>query len=186
MPLTISIEKGSEPKATLVTPATLKKLMKDHGDPNASDPKPAAITMPKVRVDQTKMQWEQRRSTKGVQFRFKSGTLKLTILQQIAMNATLNACEQKEWMKHEKLHVKDNFGLGPQLERDFRASNLFKKLFDRREWQAKSKWRETQKNIQKEVGKVFKKLTGDKVKTRDTKANYAKVHAEIDKTCKKP
>jgi len=184
MPINIAITNGPEPSPTFVNPTTLQGLVREHGDTAATGANPAAITIPRITTDQRELNWETRRSGRTVEFRFNTGTLRLTINQQIAMNATLNECERREWLEHENEHVSDNFGLGPQVERRFRASALFQTLFVRREWRSRDDFRSTQQSIQDQVAEIFGELTRAATRQRDTPANYAAVRSRIRSQCR--
>ena len=66
-----------------------------------------------------------------------------------------------------------------QLNAKIKASTDLKGILIEPAWQPRNKFDEIQKNIQAAAGSVFRDLTREAVKKRDTDAEYKKINARI-------
>ena len=136
MPLNVNTDAGKRPRPQIVAPATVVKQARDIGSPNAE--KALAVTQPILTIDQNGLQYEQRKQKGGVEFRFNTGVLRLTLRQNIYIANNLSACAQGIWGEHEQDHVLDNQGIMAKMERKIRAHRDLQTIFFNPQWRPKS------------------------------------------------
>lgn len=179
----IKVEVNPRPKATNAPLKQVQAAAKKAGHKNTAKLKIAGVTVPTIRVDQRKLQFEQRRGAKGTEFRLKKGVLKVTGRQVVVMVDSLSACARKIWLKHEMDHVRDNELIFKQLEAKFLADPHLKSVYVDREWLPKSSFSATGKKTQKVCGDIFRKLVVAAIVKRDTAAEYSRVRKKVKDTC---
>jgi len=171
------------PPIQLVSLTAAQQHARNTGSPHASLPDLIGVTVPTLRVDQTALQYEQRRAGGGVEFRFNTGTLLLTLRQQIYMVNSVRACERGVWEPHERAHAADNVALLPRLDAAIRANPALRMIFITRQWRPRSQFQATQNTIQNEVGNIFRNQTGAAATRRDTAAEYARIRQQVSARC---
>ena len=181
MPLTIQIVITPVGDPILATPAALQTLADEHGDVGPGGGTPVAITIPKITSDQTGLNYDTRAS--GTEFRFKTGTLKLTLQQEIHVSTALNPCARTVWLQHEQKHVLDNERLMSRMDPELRANMEFARILIRPTWERVAIFKSTQLTIKEIVGEVFTKLTGDAAAHQDSSAEYKSVERQIKFRC---
>ena len=126
MPLTIQIVITPIGDPIPATPAALQTLADEHGDVGPGGGTPVAITIPKITSDQTGLNYETRNG--NTEFRFKTGTLKLTLRQEVHVSTALSPCARTVWLQHEQKHVLDNERLMSRMDPDLRANMEFARI----------------------------------------------------------
>ena len=182
MALTITTTSNTVPAAKVVPAKEVQDAAAAQGNPFAA--KAIAITKPKIGFETKQLNFETRN---GTEFRFKSGTLPLTLNQEILVSDSLSECARKVWLKHEDGHVADNEAVMKDMEAELRKDTQFAEILVVPKWAPIGKNNENFKKVQKTIGErigvVFKNLTFAKATARDTDAEYAKVEADVKKSC---
>jgi len=184
MPLTVNTVPGSSPTPQIVSPATVVQRVKKGGNPSAT--LAIAYTDPILNIDQTGLSFRQRQGSSGPEFSFDTGTLKLTLRQEVLVSNALSACAQQKWIAHEQGHVTDNQQLLGQLDAAIRSDPTLRPIFIGQTWQPRTAFAATGQTIQNAVGAIFFKLTAQAVALRDTRAEYMRVQRDILKNCPGP
>jgi hypothetical protein len=183
MGATITVNADPATASRDVSLRELQELARQSENPNADRSDIAGITVPKVKVDQRALQYETRQTATGVEFRFKQGTLALTISSQVYLLETLPACERRLWEEHENGHVQDFTGLTQKLQQEVQKDSTLKSIFEDVQWFPRDTFNLIQGTIQNSVGSVFSRLTKKATIDRDTSAEYARVRREIARQC---
>ncbi len=170
-------------KVRVVSQATVRAKTKKYNPSHAKQKNVAGVTAPIIRVNLKKLRFEQRRVKGGIEFRFSTGSLGVTLRQTIYMCKALSACQRKIWLRHERAHAGDNVALLSKLDGEIRKHAGLKKIFIDREWRPRNKFGATQQEVQSAVGGIFRKLTGAAVRKRDTAAEYARVRKQVRANC---
>ena len=184
MPLTIAINLGAKPVPQIVPPAVVVQQARKAGNPNAAQV--LAFTYPIIRSDQTGLHYFTRPRLHPTDFRFRTGVLRLTLRQTIHIANDLSACAQGIWAQHEQDHVRDNQGVMRQIDREIRIHHALQTIFFSPQWYPIGSFNKIQSRIKVTVSDIFKKLTLDAVKMRDTPAVYAQFQRRILRTCPEP
>jgi hypothetical protein len=183
MPLIVRTTHTPLPPIQLVTLAAAQQHARDAGSPHASLQNLVGVTVPVLRVDQSGLQYEQRSAGGGTEFRFKTGTLLLTLRQQIYMVSTVPTCERTVWEPHERAHADDNVALLPQIEPAIRRDASLGTILITPQWRPRSQFQATQNAIQSGVGAIFRRLTGVAATRRDTPTEYARIRQQVSSSC---
>lgn len=182
MPLTITTAITAAAGPTLDTPAAISTLAGSRGTPVPSGSTVVGITIPVIRSDQTGLQYHTRNS--GTEFRFNTGTLALTLRQEIHLSNALTACAQSIWLQHEQKHVRDNERIMTRMDAALRADAQFADiLVNPTTWRPRSQFNATQALIQARVGDVFLQLTQAAVAALDTRQEYANTDTQVRIRC---
>lgn len=181
MPLQVSTDAGRRPSPQIVAANIVTNHARSTGHPRASEA--VAVTVPRCRVNQSGLQYEQRRTRAGIQFRFQTGTLALSLLQDIYIANNISSCAQDIWAEHEQEHIRDNQQVMNRMERRIRAHRRLQNILINPQWHPSRNFNRIQDTIQDSVGEVFRSLTADAVRIRDTNAAYNSVHARIRRQC---
>lgn len=185
MALTITTSSNPVPAAKLVPVKEVQDAAAAQG--NAFAARAIAITKPSLHFETKQLNFETVTNKKGTEFRFKSGTLPLTLSQQILIDDSLSECARKIWLAHEQGHVTDNDAVLTQMETELRKDTAFADILLFPKWTPVGKNNENftkaQKTIGERIGVVFKNLTSASAMARDTDAEYKKVEDEIKKNC---
>jgi hypothetical protein len=120
MPLTISTTNAPATTPLTETPARLQELAEEHGDVGPNGGVPVAITIPVIVSDQTGLQYHTRNS--DAEYRFNTGTLSLTLRQQIHVSSALSPCARAVWLQHEAKHLRDNERVMTQMDAALRRN----------------------------------------------------------------
>lgn len=181
MSFNVNIDKGNIPSPQVVPANTVVQHARNQGSQYAQ--RAVGVTLPLLRIDQTGLEYEQRRVRSGIQFRFSAGMLRLTLRQSVYMANTLSNCAQKIWGEHEMDHVRDNQELMGQIEREIRHHRALQNIFNNPRWRSRGEFNAVQSTIQSAVGEIFQRLTRDAVKKRDTQSEYDAIQRRIDEKC---
>lgn len=182
MALTIKTTANAVPAAKVVPAKEVEDAAAAQGNPYAS--RAIAITKPKISHDTKQLNFETKNNK---EFRFKTGTLPLTLNQEILVSDALSECARKIWLKHEDGHVADNETVLTEMEGQLRKDPKFVEILVTPKWFPLGKdnenFKAVQKTIAERIGAIFQKLTADKASARDTDAEYKRVEADITKSC---
>jgi hypothetical protein len=178
MPLTVTNNPGTRPVPRRVTRAVVIQHARTSGHPQAN--RALAITLPTLTIDQTRLQYETRAA--GRQFRFRTGALRLSLTQAIYIANNLSSNAENVWAAHEQDHVRDNRQIMPRMDRRIRASAALRTILITPIWRPRSSFNNVQRTIQSTVDDIFKKLTRDAVRARDTDAEYARIRRAVGRT----
>lgn len=183
MPLIISTAITALGPIQLVSLAAAQGHARSTGSPHASLPNLVGVTVPSLGDNQHGLQYEQRRTRGGTEFRFNTGTLLLTLRQQIYMVSTVSACERGIWEPHERAHAADNAALMARLDPAIRRDSGLRAIFITRQWRPRSQFQATQNAIRGGIGAIFRNLTGAAAGRRDTPAEYARIRQQVSARC---
>ena len=181
MPLLIQTEITPTTTIILDDPATLQALADEHGEVGPDGGTPVAITIPKITSDQTGLNYETRAG--GTEFRFRTGTLKLTLRQELHVSRALSMCARTVWLQHENKHVVDNEKVMAKMDAELRANAEIDFALLHPTWQNRSQFQPMQTTIREVVGEVFVKLTSKAAKHQDSVAEYQSVERQIRIRC---
>ena len=107
-------------------PATINSLAISQGSTIPAGSSVVGITVPVIRSDQTGLRYHTRNN--GTEFIFNTGTLALTLRQEIHLSNALSPCARTIWHQHELKHVRDNELLMPRMDRELRADEEFQDI----------------------------------------------------------
>jgi hypothetical protein len=182
MPLTISTSNTPATGPILDSPAMIAQLVQRHGTPVPSGSTAVGITVPMIRTDQTGLQYQTRNH--DTEFLFNTGTLRLTLSQEIHMSNDLSDCTREVWVEHERKHVRDNEQILTRMDAALRADPQFAAiLVNPTQWRPRSQFQATQQTIQARVAEVFARLTRAAVQALDTPAEYAETERQVRARC---
>ena len=181
MPFTVNVDKAEIPSSQLVAANTIIQHARNQGSPYAE--RAVGVTVPTCRTDQTGLQYEQRRASGRIEFRFSTGTLRLTLRQSVYLSNVLSNCHQKIWEAHEQGHVQDNQSLMSNMEREIRNHRALQDVFINPRWRPRREFNALQSLIESTVGGIFQRLTREAVQKRDTQAEYDAIQRRIREKC---
>jgi hypothetical protein len=186
MALTIKTDSTKVPDAKSVPVKEITDAAAAQGNPYAQ--RAIAITKPKLHTETNQLNFETMTNKKdGTQFRFKAGTLPLTLSQEILISDALSECAKKIWLEHEQGHVTDNEAVLTGIEAELRKDADFADILLFPKWKPVGKdnanFTAALKKINERIGVVFKSMTSASATTRDTDAEYKRVEAKIKKDC---
>ena len=165
-------------------PANIARLARAQGSHIPAGSTVVGITIPIVRADQTGLHYHTRNG--GTEFRFNTGTLKLTVRQEIHVSNALSPCARTIWGQHEQKHAQDNKRLAAKMDAELRADRDFADiLVSPSGWRPRADFNRTQQKIQQRVAAIFAKLTGDAARRLDTKREYQSVERQVRARCGK-
>jgi hypothetical protein len=183
MALTITTTSNAVPAAKPVPVKQVQDAAAAQGNPYAA--RAIAITKPSVHHETNQLNFETVTNKKGTQFRFKAGTLPLTMSQEILIADSLSDCASKIWLTHEQGHVTDNEAALKQMDTELRKDAKFADILLFPKWTPIGKNNENftkaQNTIADRIGAVFKSLTAAAATARDTDAEYKKVQDDVNK-----
>lgn len=163
-------------------PATINSMALAHGSTIPAGSSVVGITVPIIQSDQTRLQYHTRNG--GTEFIFNTGTLALTLRQEIHLSNALSPCARTVWHQHELKHVRDNEALMPRMDRELRADQEFQDiLVIPTEWRPRSRFNDTQTAIQEIVRDVFERLTSTAAAHTDSRAEYRRVERQVRIRC---
>jgi nucleoid-associated protein YgaU len=184
MPLTIVANRGAAPAPQVVAPQTVVQRAQQGGNPNAA--LGLAYTHPNITIDQTGLSYRQRQTPTGVEFQFDTGTLTLTLRQDMLISNTLSSCAQQKWILHENGHVHDNQAVMTQMDAAIRAERTLQGILINPQWAPRARFQATQQTIFNAVSAIFQRLTARAVAARDTRPEYMRVQRDILLNCPGP
>jgi hypothetical protein len=184
MPLVIVANVGQVPAPQFVPPETVAQRAQAGGSPNAA--LALAYTYPIISIDQRQLSYRQRMGPPGAEFSFDTGTLTLTLRQEMSVSDALSMCARQKWVAHENGHVQDNQGVMGQMDAAIRADPTLRTIFITQQWYPRASFAATQQTIQTTVGDIFRRLTGQAVAARDTRTEYMQVHRDVLRNCPEP
>jgi hypothetical protein len=182
MPLTIATAITAATGPTLDSPAIITQLAQTQSSPVPTGATVVGITIPVIRSDQTALQYHTRNG--GTEFRFNTGTLSLTLRQEIHLSNALSQCARTIWLQHEQKHVRDNEQIMSRMDAQLRADTQFADiLVNPTVWRPRSQFGATQQTIQARVGAVFTRLTQGAATALDTRQEYANTDTQVRIRC---
>lgn len=182
MSLTIQTAITSVGTPTLDSPATIANLAKNQGSSFPAGLTVVGITIPTVITDQTQLNFQTK--SNGTQFQFDTGTLQLTLQQEIHLSQALSLCARNLWQQHEQEHVWDNEQLMSHMDAKLRADPQFANiLVSPSTWRPKSSFNQTQQTIQARVAAIFQRLSLAAAQKRDTRSKYQHVEHQVRTYC---
>ena len=182
--MTLTIQTAITPVGapTLDDPATIDGMARAHSSHVPSGVTAVAITVPIIRSDQTGLHYHTRNN--GTEFRFNTGTLLLTLRQEIHVSRALSPCAQTIWLQHEQKHVEDNERLMSRMDPQLRADPEFADiLVSPSAWRPRATFNATQQKIQERVGELFERLTTDAARRQDTRQEYQRAERQVRIRC---
>lgn len=182
MPLQVNVNTGTRPSPQIVAANVVVQQARSVGNANAS--RAVAVTVPICRVDQRNLQYEQRRQSGQIEFRFQTGALQLTLRQSIYIANNISSCAQNIWAEHEQDHVRDNQQLMSRMDRAIKAHRNLQGILISPQWRLRSTFSRVQQTIESTVGDIFRDFTSDAVRNRDTTAVYTAVRDRIRRQCR--
>lgn len=182
MPLTIQTATTPVGAPILDDPATIEGMARAQGSPIPAGTTAVGITVPIIRSDQTGLQYHTR--SNGTEFQFNTGTLQLTLRQEIHLSRALSPCAQTIWLQHEQKHVQDNERLMSRMDAELRADREFADiLVSPSGWRPRSDFNATQQKIQERVGALFERLTTEAARRQDTRQEYQSTERQVRIRC---
>lgn len=181
MPLTIQTNITPVPPPILDSPATVLALATAHGEVTPGGGTPIAITIPNIADDQTGLVFETRAN--NTEFRFTTGTLTLTLRQEIHISNALSPCARTVWLQHENKHVQDNERLMGRMNAELRADAIFAFILIKPTWQSFAVMGKPKDVIRERIQEVFLRLTSKAVTRQDTLREYKSVEQQIKIRC---
>ena len=175
MPLTISLLVQPVSGPASVTGQTLQTMARRANNPHASRPDAVGVTVPRISVNQHGLSYHWHTPTDNQrEFQFTSGEIRLTLAQTYYLLSTLNPLESQVWSGHEMLHVNDNIAIfNGGLEHALRNDrSIFLPLFEHQQWLPNEAFATIEDSIRNAVENVFRTLTGEAARRRDTTAEY--------------
>lgn len=185
--MTISVTTAATPVGAPIIdqPATIDALARAHASTIPPGRAPVGITVPRIETNQTRLQFSTRNN--GTEFIFNTGTLALSLSQEIHLSRELSACARNIWHQHELKHVRDYERLMAQLERELRANQDFQRiLVSPTVWRPRSRFSQTQTEIREIVSSVFQRLTRAAAARTDSPQEYQHVEQQIRTRCGGP
>ena len=184
MPFNVVANQGASPSPQIVSPQTVVQRAQQGGNSGAA--LALAYTDPAIRIDQTGLSYNQQHGPTGVEFRFDTGTLTLTLRQDVLISNTLSNCAQQKWAAHENGHVTDNQTVMTRMDAEIRADPALQTIFITPQWRPIGTFQATQQTIFNSVSAIFQRLTAQAVVARDTRAEYMRVHRDVLLNCPGP
>jgi nucleoid-associated protein YgaU len=184
LPLTFVISKGTIPAPQVVSPETVVSRATAVGHANAASA--LGITVPRITIDPTGVQYKQRIQAGIQQFSFDTGTLRIELHQEVFLSNDLTPCEQRKWGAHERGHVDDNRDLMDDLESEVRQYGFFQDVFINGVWYPRTDFQLVQQTVNDDIGSAFRALTEAAATSHDTVAEYRRVAREILRDCPAP
>ena len=181
MALTVTIEKGAVPPSQIVAANIVQQHARNLGSPYAA--RAAGVTLPVIRINQSRLEYEQRRASGRIEFRFTAGNLTLTLRQAIYLSNTLSGCAQTIWEAHEQDHVQDYQDVMRSMEAEFRRHRAVQDILIAPRWRPVREFSAVQSTIQSTVGEIFRRLCRETVLKRDTDAVYKAIQEKIKADC---
>ena len=181
MPFTVSINIGARPVPQVVAPTEVVRRARASGSTNAA--RALAVTLPTLRIDQRGLLYAQRLNSGRVEFSFDTGTLRLTLRQEIFIANDIPACAQGVWISHENGHVTDNQRLMGGMERAIRRESRLQPIFFSPRWYPRASFSNIENTIETTVGNIFRTMVAANNRARDTAAEYRRVNRAILAAC---
>ncbi|MEO1105099.1 MAG: peptidoglycan-binding domain-containing protein [Pseudomonadota bacterium] len=184
MPLTITTSETPVGPPSFRSPADIAAMAVANGTPAPAGATVVGITIPVIRHDFRSLNFHTRNG--GTEFRFNTGTLPLTLRQEIHVSNALGPCAQTIWLQHEMLHAGDNSRLLDDLEPALRADPVFASLLVHPvDWHPRPTFSSVQATIAGRIGAIFQDLTREAARRRDTAHEYRRVDRQIRARCGK-
>lgn len=182
MPLTILTSETPPGAPSFDTPAAIASLASSHGRSVPAGATVVGITIPILAHDFTGLNFHTRNG--GTEFRFNTGTLSLTLRQEVHVSNGLGPCARTVWLQHENLHLGDNSRLLADLDRELRADAVFASLLVTPVvWHPRASFASVQGQIAARIGAVFTRLTTAAATHRDSAGEYRRVERQIRARC---
>lgn len=182
MPLTVQTSITSPAAPVFEDASVIEGLARAQGSVIPTGGTVIAITIPIISSDQTGLQYYTRNH--NTEFIFNTGTLRLTLRQQIHMSRGLSLCARTIWLQHEQKHIRDNEALMARIDAELRRDQEFIDiLVSPSEWRPRPRFQATQDAIQDIVGDVFERLTSAAAARQDTQQEYQSVDRQVRLRC---
>ncbi len=181
MPLTIQTIVVPVGAANIVSAASLRTVISGAGITVPAGRTPVGFTLPSISDDQTGLNFNMRNG--NTQYIFDTGTLILTLRQQIFLLNSLGHCARSYWLRHEMHHVRDNVNIMNRIDSVLRADPQFASMLVN-----PTVWRAVAAGspfsiVRQRIGVVFSRMTSNAVSNVDTAAEYARVERTIRARC---
>jgi peptidoglycan hydrolase-like protein with peptidoglycan-binding domain len=137
------------------------------------------ITLPRIQNNTSGLETE---TTNGM-VRNTGGTLRLNLIQDVLISSALSPCAQNVIFQHEKGHVRDNELIMPKMDHELRADEVFSLILVEGTPFPVDQLAATRLTLQSRIEEVFLRLTEQKIRQRDTLAEYARMNAQSKVQC---
>lgn len=182
MSLTITLTERPIGPPTFHSPTDLATIAAGSGSAAPAGSTVVGVTIPVIGHDFTSLNFDTRNSR--TEFRFNTGTLPLTMRQEVHMSNALSPCARTVWLQHEMLHTADNSRLLRGFEAKLRADPVFASyLVTPVAWHPVSTFAAVQSTIAGRIGAIFREMTEDAARRRDTAGEYRRVERQIRARC---
>ena len=171
------------PTPQLVPVATIQQWARRTGNPNAYRRDMAGITVPSILVDHRDLHFSHRVHNGAREFRYLSGILTIYLRQRLFIANTLSACEQRIWTAHESGHIRDNEHIMGTLMQRLQTESYMQAFFVQKQWFPEDAHDLMMDGIRETCARIFRQLTADAVRRRDTSAEYRRVLERIREAC---
>lgn len=185
MPLTVTTSNPTpNPAPQIVTPARVVEVARSLGSPGAEQA--LAITAPRITIDQRGINFSLFGTPPNQEFAFDTGTMALTLRQEVFIANDLSACAQGIWAQHEAIHVRDNAAVLARMPTEIANDSSLQAIFRDQQRFPRADFNLVQQAIQDMVGAIFRRLTAEAVTRIDTRREYSRVNQEIIRSCPGP
>jgi LysM domain len=185
MPLNIVANQGTAPKPVFVHPNKVVERAQRSKRKDASTG--VAFTLPIINIDMSQLKFRERRAPAGQEFQFDSGTLTLTLREEMLISSTLSNCAQKKWIEHENEHVRDFQRIMLQMGDKIKANNTLNRYLINPQWLPSP---DGQNGILQiifaTIEVIFDDATKKAVEARDTNETFKTVQRDILRNCPEP
>jgi hypothetical protein len=181
MPLTITTSSTPPPAPSLDSPADITTLATSQGSSVPAGSTVVGITIPIIRSDQTGLQYHTRNNC--TEFRFNTGTLALSLRQEIHLSNGLSPCARTIGLQHEQKHVRDNERIMSRMDAALRADPQFAAILVSPSWRPRSEFPVAQQTVQARVGAIFRNFTQNAAAALDTQREYAETDRQVRLRC---
>jgi hypothetical protein len=185
MSLTVTTSNPTpNPAPQIVSPARVVEVARSVGSPGAD--RALAITVPRLTIDQRGMNFSLFGTPPNQEFAFNTGTMALTLNQDVFIANDLSPCAQGVWAQHEAIHVRDNAAVLAKMPAEIANDPSLQAIFRDKQRFPRADFALIQESIRNMVGTIFRRLTAEAVAKVDTRREYSRVNQEIIRTCPGP
>ncbi|MBL8231075.1 MAG: LysM peptidoglycan-binding domain-containing protein [Bryobacterales bacterium] len=185
MPLTVTTANNTpNPAPQIVAPARVVEVARNLGSPGAD--RALAVTSPRLTIDLRGCNFSLFGTPPNEEFAFNTGTMALTLNQEVFIANDLSPCAQGVWAQHEAIHVRDNAAVLARMPTEIANDPSLQAIFRDKQRFPRGDFALIQDAIQNMVGTIFRRLTGEAVTRLDTRREYSRVNQEIIRSCPGP
>ncbi len=185
MSLTVTTANSTpSPAAQAVTPQTVRDQAAATGNPQSDSA--LAVTVPVITIDQTGTNWNLFGLPPNQEFAFNTGTIRITLRQEVFIANDLSSCARGVWAVHENLHVRDNAAILTRMPAEIAADPSLQAIFRDKQRFPRGDFALIQQAAENMIGDIFRRLTGNAARGHDTRREYSRVNQEIIRTCPGP